>query len=140
MKYFVICIFILATGSAQAAKIQKLSCRAVDQTAVEIVFSRAFDPLVPFTVYEFGAQIEIFGKRGLYGRADVRITPLKTTHDVDLRGDVADAVYLRLAPVVTQGQFAGTYVGQLFVNDLNVKAYFNFKNTGAMPGLSCDAH
>jgi hypothetical protein len=123
----------------QAAKIQKLSCRAWDSTQVEIVFNRPVDPLVPFTSYEFGVQLEVFSKRGVYGRADVRITPLKTTHDFDLRGDAGGAVFLRLTPGLIQNEFSGKYTGQLFVNDLEAKAYFNFKDTGSLPGLLCDA-
>jgi hypothetical protein len=123
----------------QSAKIQKLSCRAWDSTQVEIVFNRRVDPLVPFTSYEFGAQLEVFSKRGVYGRADVRITPLKTTHDFDLRGDAGGAIFLRLTPGLTQNEFSGKYTGQLFVNDLDAKAYFNFKDTGSLPGLLCDA-
>ena len=122
-----------------AAKIQKLSCRAWDSTQVEIVFNRPVDPLVPFTSYEFGAQLEVFSRRGVYGRADVRITPLKTTHDFYLRGDAGGAVFLRLTPMLVQNEFSGKYTGQLFVNDLDAKAYFNFKDTGSLPGLLCDA-
>jgi hypothetical protein len=126
-------------GHAQAAKIQKISCRAWDSTQVEIVFNHSINPLIPFTNYEFGAQLEVFSKRGVYGRADVRITPLKTTHDPDLRGEAGGAIYLRLTPMLSQGEFSGKYVGQLFVNDLDAKAYFNFKDTGSLPGLLCDA-
>jgi hypothetical protein len=137
---FLIALSTLALAlPVQAAKIQKLSCRAVDQTPVEIVFARAINPLVPFTSYEFGARLEVFSKRGVYGRTDIRITPLKTTHDFDLRGDAGGAVYLRLTPVVIQNEFAGKYTGHLFINDLDAKAYFNFKGTDSQPGLLCEA-
>lgn len=126
--------------SAHAGKVQTLKCLSADQTPVEIVFSRGVDPLVPFTSYEFGAQLEVFSKSGVYGRADVRITPLKTTHATDLRGDAGGAVYLRLSPVLVQNVFAGKYQGHLFVNDLDAKAYFNFKGTDSQPGLMCEAH
>lgn len=130
---------LVLAGPVQAAKIQKLSCRAWDSSQVEVVFNRPIDPLIPFTSYEFGAQLEVFSKRGVYGRADVRITPLKTTHDYDLRGDAGGAVFLRLSPMLSQNKFSGKYTGQLFVNDLDAKAYFNFKDTGSLPGLLCEA-
>lgn len=139
MKYLITLLALAYVAPGYASKIQKLSCRAWDSTEIEIVFSRAVDPLVPFTSYEFGAQLEVFSKRGIYGRADVRITPLKTTHDADLRGDAGGAVYLRLTPMLSQAQFSGKYKGQLFVNDLDAKAYFNFKDTGSLPGLLCEA-
>ena len=139
MRYLIALLSVALALPVQAAKIQKLSCHAWDQTPIEIVFSHAIDPLVPFTTYEFGAQLEVFAKRGVYKRADVRISPLKTTHDVDMRGDAGGALYLRLSPVLNQNEFSGKYMGQLFVNDLDAKAYFNFKDTGSQPGLQCDA-
>lgn len=139
MKYLIVLLGLVFAGPIQAAKIQKLSCRAWDTTQVEIVFSRPVDPLMPFTSYEFGAQLEVFSKRGVYGRADIRITPLKSTHDFYLRGDAGGAVFLRLTPMLNQNEFSGKYSGQLFVNDLDAKAYFNFKDTGSLPGLLCDA-
>lgn len=126
--------------SAHAGKVQTLKCLSADQTPVEIVFNRGVDPLVPFTSYEFGAQLEVFSKRGIYSRTDVRITPLKTTHDMDLRGDAGGAIYLRLSPILNQNAFSGKYQGHLFVNDLDAKAYFNFKGTDSQPGLVCEAH
>ena len=137
----VLCVLTLSLAvSAQARKVQTLKCLSADQTPVEIVFNRGVDPLVPFTSYEFGAQLEVFSKRGIYSRTDVRITPLKTTHDMDLRGDAGGAVYLRLSPIVNQNVFSGKYQGHLFVNDLDAKAYFNFKGTDSQPGLTCEAH
>lgn len=139
MKFVIALLWMAFAGPVYAAKIQKLSCRAWDSTQIEIVFSRPVEPLVPFTSYEFGAQLEVFSKRGVYGRADVRITPLKTTHDADLRGDAGGAVFLRLIPMLSKNEFTGKYSGQLFINDLDAKAYFNFKDTGSLPGLLCEA-
>lgn len=129
---------------AQAVKIQKLECFAHDKTKVEITFHRATDPLNPWIgAYEFGAQIEVFSARGIYGRDDMRMSPLKYTTDIDMRGDASGldggAVYLRLSPVVADGNFSGHYRGQLFVNDLQAKAYFNFRDSGNQPGLTCTA-
>lgn len=129
---------------AQAVKIQKLECFAQNKTKVEVTFVRAIDPLNPWIgTYNFGAQLEVFSSRGVYGRADMRMSPLQYTTDLDMRGDAAGldggAVYLRLAPIVTEGNFSGHYRGQLFVNDLDAKAYFNFKDVGNQPGLTCTA-
>ncbi|MFS4459606.1 hypothetical protein [Bdellovibrio sp. HCB2-146] len=129
---------------AYAVKIQKLECFAQNKTKVEVTFVRAIDPLNPWIgTYNFGAQLEVFSSRGIYGRTDMRMSPLQYTTDIDMRGDAAGldggAVYLRLSPIVSGGNFSGQYRGQLFVNDLDAKAYFNFRDAGNQPGLTCTA-
>lgn len=133
-------ILMASATVAGAATVQNITCvpSKDPSTKVQISFYKSIDPLRPFIgVYDFGATLRISreGSSRIYENA-VRVTPEVSYHDDKLRGD-AEGVYLRLYPQQANGEFL-QYTGQLFVNDLNVKAYFNFSNTNGRPGLVCD--
>lgn len=64
------------------------------------------------------------------------MTPEIYTTDINLRGD-ADGVHLRLYPQTSSAGEYTHYTGQVFINNLDAKAYFNFKDLGEQPGLYC---
>ncbi|WII70660.1 hypothetical protein QJS83_09335 [Bdellovibrio sp. 22V] len=142
MKLFIaIFALVLSAVTGHAASIQRLTCipSFTDDTKIEIVFSRSIDPLKPFIgTYNWPAALKIShpGTTQGYTRQDVTITPEITYDDINLRGDAGGYVYLRLYPEIKNGVFV-RYTGQLFINDLDVRAYYNFKSYNGVPGFIC---
>jgi hypothetical protein len=122
------------------AAVTQLHCTTIDQDAtVHVQFDKAVDPANPWVGWTmFHAVIEVRPARSaqVY-RKEIVMTPLNGIQSAEMRGDATEAVYLRLAPVMVNGQATGAYTGQLFVNDLDVRAYYRFMNDGAEPGLRC---
>lgn len=130
---------LISLVAEAATTVQNLTCVPSKDSGiqVQISFYKGIDPLHPFIgVYDFGATLRVSQKSSnrVYENS-LRVTPELNYHDDKLRGD-AEGVYLRLYPQKSNGEFSH-YTGQLFVNDLNVKAYFNFSNANGRPGLVC---
>lgn len=143
MKYLKVLFFVLTltiTTRAIAVEVKSLTCqtaKSADHTVV-INFFRPVNPLSPFIGFLFfGAELSVYKNNSLvYENKNVRMTPEVYTTDINLRGDT-DGVYLRLYPQTTaKGEFTH-YTGQVFINDLNTKAYFNFRDIDSQPGLYC---
>ena len=131
---------IASATVAATTTVQNITCVPSKDSGVkvQISFYKGIDPLHPFIgVYDFGATLRISQERStrIYENS-LRVTPETTYHDDKLRGD-AEGVYLRLYPQKSNGEFSH-YTGQLFINDLNVKAYYNFSNANGRPGLVCE--
>ena len=142
MKFMRLLFVILATvftTKTFAAEVKALNCSTAKSEIHTVVvdFPRSVNPLSPFIGFlSFTATISVYKYDvKVYENKNVRITPEVYTTDINLRGD-AEGVYLRLYPQVVEGEFSH-YTGQLFINDLNVKAYFNFKDMADQPGLDC---
>lgn len=136
MPLFIILTFALQT---LAAEIKTLTCTTAKSEihSVVIEFPRNVNPLSPFIGFlSFTASLSVYKYDvKVYQHKNIRITPEVYTTDINLRGD-AEGVYLRLYPQIKEGEFSH-YTGQLFINDLNQKAYFNFKDADDQPGLNC---
>lgn len=142
----IIWLFVgLSALSAQAVSITQLTCQTITRDAVvKIQFDKAVDPMQPWIGWgSFGASLEVkvLNSRQSYKRTDLRISPIASAEDVNMRGDASGfdggALYLRLNPQISNGQATGAYTGQLFINDLNARMYFNFSSDGKTPGLIC---
>lgn len=139
MKSF-ICMLTLLAFPAFASAVTSLTCvPSYDPDfKVQVRFSSNVDPLNPFVgTYTYSATLKVTQKNSrLAYEVPVKISPESYAGTNDLRGD-AEGVYLKLYPQTSNGQFTH-YTGQLFVNDLNVRAYFKFINEGNEPGLVCN--
>lgn len=127
------------TTTAFAAEVKTLTCSTAKSEIHSVVvdFPRAVNPLSPFIGFlSFTASVSVYKYDvKIYENKNVRVTPEIYTTDINLRGD-AEGVYLRLYPQMNEGEFSH-YTGQLFINDLDKKAYFNFKDFEDQPGLDC---
>ncbi len=105
---------------------------------INIIFPRDTNPLHPFVGFlNFMATVQIFNPQNQleYENKKIRVTPEVYTTDINLRGD-AEGVYLRLYPQITNDQFTH-YTGQIFINDLDTKNYYNFRSSDSAPGFVC---
>ncbi len=138
---FIILVLILTVATETfAVELKSINCQTAKSAnhTVAVSFFRPIDPLNPFIGFLFfTAKLSVFKNKILvYENINVRMTPEIYTTDLNLRGD-ANGVHLRLYPQTTnEGEFTH-YTGQLFINDLEARAYFNFKNEGETPGLDC---
>ncbi|KYG69366.1 hypothetical protein AZI87_09265 [Bdellovibrio bacteriovorus] len=135
-----ISLFIALSASTSIASVTRLVCipSQNDDVRIEVLFNKAINPKTPFIgSYSFGATL-IVKEKGFsksYTNSNVRISPETYYSDISLRGD-AEGVYLRLYPQFQGSEFSH-YTGQLFVNDLETRDYFNFRDSGMGPGFSC---
>ncbi|KYG63251.1 hypothetical protein AZI85_04235 [Bdellovibrio bacteriovorus] len=135
-----ISILIALSSSSALASVTRLICipSQNDDVQIEVLFNKAIDPKTPFIgSYNFGATL-IVKEKGFaqnYTNSNIRMTPEVYYSDISMRGD-AEGVYLRLYPQFKGSEFSH-YTGQLFVNDLETRDYFNFRDSGAGPGFSC---
>jgi hypothetical protein len=133
--------------SVQASAVHKLVCvpgyeEMRKDAVIEVTFTYNIDPLKPFVGrYEMGAELKFkdLVTHQLYTRPDLVMRPESGTADVSMRGGAAGMVHLRLSPVIKNGAFTGRYTGDLFINDLNVRAYYNLVGTSKEPGILCEA-
>lgn len=137
MKALIVALLFAVPSLASA--VTSITCVPARDTdfRVQVNFNRDINPLIPFIgVYEFGAALKITQKNSRYAyQINLRMSPEENYQSDKVRGD-AENVYLKLYPQQKNGQFSH-YTGQLFVNDLNVRAYFNFMDLGSEPGLTC---
>lgn len=128
---------------AQTVKFKKLSCRSFDQKAVvEVIFPKLIDPMNPFIGFpEMWVQVTVQkeGMDWIYKRDKVLIIPEFYPPGVEMKGQSSDSLYIKLHPEIRLNKYAGSYYGQLFVNDheSDRRAYFRFMDTEMGPGLTC---
>lgn len=125
----------------KAHAVRTLNCTPAinDRLSLEITFSKDINPEKPFIGFnEFGATLKVKKQNSnqSYTNSNVRITPEIYTTDLNLRGDAA-GIYLRLYPQFDGHNAFTHYTGQVLINDLDVRAYFNFSNSYGQPGFVC---
>lgn len=140
IKFLVLVLILTISIKASAITLNSMNCQTAKSAehTVGISFFRPIDPLKPFIGFLFfSATLSVFKNNvKIYENSNLRMTPEIYTTDINLRGD-ASGVHLRLYPQITnEGEFIN-YTGQVFINDLEARAYFNFKNEGEKPGLNC---
>ncbi|AHZ86606.1 hypothetical protein Bb109J_c1273 [Bdellovibrio bacteriovorus] len=146
MKKLMISAFVLFLSLNAGASVSKLVCvpgyepmRA--DAVIEIVFNRTIDPLKPVIgSYNLGAVLKLHDKitGQTYTRSDVVLVPATSMDDVNLRGGAAGMVHIRVNPVLKNGAFMGRYTGDLFVNDLDSRNYYNLTGSVQEPGIVCE--
>lgn len=147
MKKLLISAVVLFASLNAGASVSKLVCvpgyepmRA--EAVIEVIFNRAIDPLKPVIgSYNLGAVLKLHDKitGQTYTRSDVVLVPSKSMDDVNLRGGAAGMVHIRVSPVLKNGAFMGRYTGDLFINDLDSRHYYNLTGTTQEPGIVCEA-
>ena len=125
--------------SAQAFAVQTVVCTPAQKNIkVTVTFFKDINPAKPFIgSYNWGATLKISrpGKPE-YVNQSVPMTPEVYYSDISLRGD-AEGIYLRLYPHFDSDNNFTNYDGQLFINDLDYKVYYNFIDRDGVPGLTC---
>jgi hypothetical protein len=126
--------------SAQVFAVQTVVCTPAQKpdVLVTVIFYKEINPAKPFIgSYNWGATLKISrpGKAEYINQA-VRMTPEVFYSDINLRGD-AEGVYLRLYPRFDGDNNFMNYDGQLFINDLDAKVYYNFIDRDGVPALTC---
>ncbi len=133
-------LFTLAFSMSVFA-VQTVECTPGQNPNIKLVinFSRNIDPAKPFIgTYDWGASLKVIHPVASknYENKKLRITPEVYYSDISLRGD-AEGVYLRMYPHFDEQGLFLNYTGQLFVNDLDVRAYFNFTDRDGVTGFIC---
>jgi hypothetical protein len=140
MKNIFVFMNFFAASLFANASVTNLRCTTIDQDAtVAVSFDRAVEPANPWigwTMINSVIEVRPHNSAQVY-KKDIVVTPLNGIQSPDMRGDATDAVYLRLTPILVNGKATGEYTGQLFINDLDVRAYYRFMNDGSEPGLRC---
>lgn len=126
--------------SAHAFAVQTVVCTPAQKpdVVVTVTFYKDINPAKPFIgSYNWGATLKISrpGKTD-YLNQTVRMTPEIYYSDISLRGD-AEGIYLRLYPHFDANNNFLNYDGQLFINDLDYKIYYNFIDRDGIPGFTC---
>lgn len=132
-------MFSFITLNAHAVRTLNCTPSVDDRLSLDITFSRDITPERPFVgLYEFGATLKVKRQNSnqTYTNSNVRMTPEVYTTDTNLRGDAA-GVYLRLYPHFDGRNVFTHYTGQVLINDLDVRAYFNFTDSYGQPGFVC---
>lgn len=145
MKNIALILLIIPSFSFAGNSFTKIVCEptqaAVSQEAdVEIFFDSAVDATKPLVGrYELLGHFRLKDtkRNRVYERSDLKLYPMTSTIDVNLQGGAAGYLHVRLYPVFAQGQFSGHYQAQVFINDLDTKAYYNLTGSAQMPGLFC---
>ena len=134
--------FILSSllFSANVFAVQTVVCSPAQKPDVKVTvtFNKDINPAKPFIgSYSWGATLKISrpGKPD-YINQSVRMTPEVYYSDISLRGD-AEGIYLRLYPHFDGNDNFTNYDGQLFINDLDFKVYYNFIDRDGIPGFTC---
>ncbi len=140
LKFLILVLILTISNKASAVALNSINCKTAksEDHTVAISFFRPIDPMHPFIGFLFfSATLSVFKNDvKVYENKSLRMTPEIYTTDINLRGDT-DGVHLRLYPQTsTEGEYTH-YTGQVFINDLDAKAYFNFKDLGDQPGLYC---
>ncbi|MFV8258618.1 hypothetical protein ACNQKP_12470 [Bdellovibrio bacteriovorus] len=146
MKTFLISAFVLSLSLNAGASISRIVCvpgyePMRDEAVIEVIFNRAIDPLKPVIgSYNLGAVLKLHDKitGQTYTRSDVVLVPATSMDDVNLRGGAAGMVHIRVNPVLKNGAFMGRYTGDLFINDLDSRNYYNLTGTPLEPGIVCE--
>lgn len=134
--------------SGAANSFTKIICQptasAVSQEAlVEISFNGAVDASKPLVGrYELLGRFRLQDtkRHRIYERADLKLYPVSGTADVNLSGGAGGYLHVRLFPIFQGANFSGNYHAQVFINDLDTKAYYNLTGNSQAPGLFCQVH
>lgn len=142
MKALLSIIISFAASSVMATTVSELHCKTINGVdTLHIEFQAPIDPVKPFIGWpNIPATLEVhpYRSNNIYKTA-IHFVPLKGGQDINLRGGAAqDGVYLQLFPEVVNGEATGHYTGQAFINDLDVRAYFDFRSRGTVPGMRCE--
>lgn len=134
--------FLISSHAAFA--LENIVCIPTKDTTKTLLmrFHKNIDPSRPIIGgYSLGMDLEIHSAtKILYTKNDLRLVPIKNYSDFNLKFDNENiGVYLRLYPQFSEGTFVN-YLGQIFVNDLSVRAYFNFKDSQSGPGFICQTN
>lgn len=127
--------------SANAFAIQIVECTPGQNPNIKVIvtFYKDINPAKPFIgSYNWGATLKVIPPNPSknYENKTIRMTPEVYYSDISLRGD-AEGIYLRLYPHFDNNNNFTNYEGQVFINDLDYKAYFNFIDRDGVPGLTC---
>lgn len=140
LRPFLFLISLHFTTQTLAVEITSITCDPARSHTHQVVveFVRPVDPLKPFIGFlYFSAKLSVYKNSvKIYENPSVRISPEVYTTDLNLYGEAA-GVYLRLYPQINNAGQYTKYTGKLFINDLDVKAYFNFNDLEGHPGLDC---
>jgi hypothetical protein len=117
----------------------ELHCRPSKDRNVSITieFHKQIDPLKPFIGLPYFGATLIVENNKFYKNTNLKLTPERSYQHLDLRGD-AEGVYLKLYPQINSQTLFTHYEGQLFINDLNVRAYYNYVDSEFGAGFICD--
>ncbi|WP_413585768.1 hypothetical protein [Bdellovibrio sp. HCB274] len=123
------------------ASYTQLRCSTIgNEATVTVQVNRAVDaqhPWVGFSTIGANLIVQRNGAHNYYSTA-ITLSPLSGSGDLNMRGDALQGgVYLQLYPEIEGGTATGRYTGQLFVNDLDKREYFDFRSEGNEPGLVC---
>ncbi|QLY25396.1 hypothetical protein [Bdellovibrio sp. KM01] len=139
MKSLILAVLIQLPVFAVASFTQ-LNCTTITGDLVRIQTDRSVDPQSPWVGFStINAHLTVKEDRSnnLY-KIDIVLTPIQGSGDLNMRGDATQGgVYLQLYPQIANGKATGKYTGQLFVNDLDQRRYFDFRSEGNEPGLVC---
>ncbi len=122
------------------ASFTQLNCSTITGDAVRIQTDRGVDPQHPWIGFStINAHLTVKEARANNPyKTDIVLSPIQDSTDLNMRGDASQGgVYLQLYPQIVNGQATGKYTGQLFVNDLDQRRYFDFRSEGREPGLVC---
>lgn len=139
MKALILTVLIQLPVFAMASFTQ-LNCSTITGDLVRIQTDRAVDPQSPWVGFStINAHLTVKEDRSnnLY-KTEIVLTPIQGSGELNMRGDATQGgVYLQLYPQLVNGKASGKYTGQLFVNDLDQRRYFDFRSEGNEPGLVC---
>ncbi|MEK2689346.1 hypothetical protein [Bdellovibrio sp. GT3] len=141
MKALLALIFVAYFPLVSMASFTQLRCTTIGEEAIVTVqLSRAVDaqnPWVGFNTIGANLIVKRIGAHNQYS-TPITLSPLSQYGDLSMRGDATQGgVYLQLYPEIAGGTATGKYTGQLFVNDLDKREYFDFRSEGNEPGLVC---
>lgn len=141
MKALAALVLIAQFPMVSMAAYTHLRCSTIgDEAIVTVQVARAVDaqnPWIGFSTIGADLIVQRKGAHNFYKTA-ITLSPLSRSGDLNMRGDADQgSVYLQLYPVVAGGTATGAYTGQLFINDLDKREYFDFRSEGKEPGLVC---
>ncbi|WP_413559122.1 hypothetical protein [Bdellovibrio sp. HCB209] len=141
MKALAALVLIAQFPLVSMAAYTQLRCSTITEEAiVTIQVNRAVDaqnPWVGFSTIGANLVVQRIGAHNFYQTA-ITLSPLSGSGDLNMRGDATQGgIYLQLYPEIVGGTATGKYTGQLFVNDLDKREYFDFRSEGKEPGLVC---
>ncbi len=142
MKNTILATIATLFFSANAFAVRTVECIPGQDTDMRVIvtFNRDIDPKKPFIgAYDWGATLKVVKPRSNnnYVNPNLRVTPIANYSDVNLSGNAA-GVYLQLYPQFNNQDVFTNYEGQLFVNDLDARVYFNFTDRDGITGLICN--
>lgn len=145
MKLIATLLFFISLSSlAQDSSFTTLVCTPTqDDALIEVIFPRETYATRPFMRFaEIWAKVTIEHRKlkKKYVREHVLFIPETHPPGPDMRGQSSDSLYIQLHPEFIQGEFSGTYYGQLFINDKDPEfrgTYFRWINSENGPGIIC---